>query len=142
MKIDLGVLALAGLGLALAGCGSTRPPGASGGGVKIKATRTIQTPAGQESMIGLWPTVDKDCRPDVREVRLTQSAAHGASRLDKPPATLGEKELAACQAGEKPGYRLYYRPKAGFAGVDVLTVEVAHPSSGGRMDMTINVNVR
>lgn len=127
--------------LMVAGCAPARAP-APGAGVVIKITRTIQVPAGQESQVGSWATADADCKPDFREVRVTQQPAHGTTRLDKAPATPGEKELAACRAGEKPGHRLFYRPKAGFSGVDVLMVEVAHPSSGGRLDMTFTVHVR
>ena len=127
--------------LVAAGCAPARAP-ASGSGVVIKIARTSQVPAGQESQVGSWATADTECKPDFRDVRVTQQPSHGTTRLDKAPATPGEKELAACRSGEKPGHRLFYKPKAGFTGVDVLSVEVVHAPTGGRMDMTITVQVR
>ena len=101
--------------------------------------RTTRGLADKDIQIGVYVNVKPDCTTGpLPSIRLTGAPAHGkvAVRSAKVKAT----NYKQCLALEVPGFVAFYRSVPGFAGNDVVTLEVKFPN-GRTVTQKITVTV-
>ncbi len=95
--------------------------------------------ADKDILIGTYITVKRDCTPGpLPTIRLIGTPEHGKVSVKK--VNVNATNYRQCLALEVPGYVAFYRATPGFAGTDLVTLEVKFP--GGRTEVQkITVNV-
>ena len=89
-------------------------------------------PADKEIQIGAYINIKPDCTSGpLPTIRLVGSPEHGKVSVKK--ITVSATNYKQCLAVEAPGYVAFYRSAPGFAGTDVVTLEVRFP--GGRTEL-------
>ena len=94
-----------------------------------------RTASGQPNMdirVGVYVNVKPDCTSGpLPAIRLTSPPHNGKVTVKQAKVTA--TNYKQCLALEVPGFVAFYRSRADFAGVDVLTLEVKF--AGGRMEL-------
>jgi len=103
--------------------------------------RHVKTLAGQEARIGSHAKWDRRCQPlTMPTVFVTQPPANG--RISTRAATKiakGSVGGAVCDGREFPAIAVYYAPKSGFRGVDVVRYTADYGTSQTENTVTIDV---
>jgi hypothetical protein len=94
--------------------------------------RQAKGPADKEIQIGAYVNVRPDCTSGpLPTIRLIGPPEHGKVSVKK--VRVNATNYKQCLALEVPGYVAFYRALSGFAGTDVVTLEVRFP--GGRTEL-------
>jgi len=89
--------------------------------------RTARGPADKDIQIGLYVHVKSDCTAGpLPSIRLSSPPAHG--KVAVKSAKIKATNYKQCLALEVPGFVAFYRSVPGFAGADVLTLEIKFPN--------------
>ena len=89
-------------------------------------------PADKDIQIGTYINVKPDCTSGpLPTIRLIGPPEHGKVSVKK--VNVNATSQTPCLALEVPGYVAFYRSASGFAGTDVMTLEVKFP--GGRTEL-------
>ena len=89
-------------------------------------------PADKDIQIGTYINVKPDCTSGtLPTIRLVGPHEHGKVSVKK--VNVNATNYKQCLALEVPGYVAFYRSASGFAGTDVVTLEVKFP--GGRTEL-------
>ena len=89
-------------------------------------------PADKDIQIGTYINVKPDCTSGpLPTIRLIGPPEHGKVSVKK--VNVNATNYKQCLALEVPGYVAFYRAASGFAGTDVVTLEVKFP--GGRSEL-------
>lgn len=82
--------------------------------------------------VGVYLNVQPDCTSGaLPTLRLVSPPMNGAVNIKR--GKVSATNYKQCLALEVPGFIAFYRSKADFSGVDVLTIEVKYPS--GRTEL-------
>jgi hypothetical protein len=120
-KPELGWPSLAVLGLCAVAAAQSQP-----------VEHQAKGPADKDIQIGTYINVKPDCTSGpLPTIRLIGPPEHGKVRVKK--VNVNATNYKQCLALEVPGYVAFYRAASGFAGTDVVTLEVRFP--GGRSEL-------
>lgn len=101
--------------------------------------RTARGLADKDIQIGLYVNVKPDCTTGpLPSIRLATPPTHG--KVAVKSAKIKATNYKQCLALEVPGFVAFYRSVPGFAGADVLTLEVKFPN-GRTVIQKITVSV-
>ena len=82
--------------------------------------------------VGVYVNIRPDCTTGpLPSIQLTSPPEHGKVTVKTAKVTL--TNYKQCLAMQVPAFAVFYRSRPGFAGVDVVTVEVKFP--GGRTEL-------
>lgn len=129
----------------VAGCGTQVMPRAwltgialviaSAGPVSAQPQTVNRAAHGQpdtDIRVGVYANVRPDCTTGpLPSIQLTSPPEHGKVTVKTAKVTL--TNYKQCLAMQVPAFAVFYRSRPGFAGVDVVTVEVKFP--GGRTEL-------
>lgn len=91
--------------------------------------RTVKGPPDKDIRLGVYVNVKPDCSSGpLPTIRLITQPAHGKVSVKK--GNVSATNYKQCLALEAPGYVVFYRSSPGFAGNDILMLEIKFP--GGR----------
>ncbi|MBB5055175.1 hypothetical protein HNQ36_005186 [Afipia massiliensis] len=94
--------------------------------------RTAKGQPAKDIRVGVYLNVQPDCTSGVLPtIRLVGPPANGAVSIKR--GKVSATNYKQCLALEVPGFIAFYRSKADFSGVDVVTIEVKYP--GGRTEV-------
>lgn len=94
--------------------------------------RTAKGQSAKDIRVGVYLNVQPDCTSGtLPAIRLVSPPANGAVSIKR--GKVSATNYKQCLALEVPGFIAFYRSKADFSGIDVLTIEVKYP--GGRTEV-------
>jgi hypothetical protein len=97
-----------------------------------EVSRTVSGQPNTDIRVGVYVNVKPDCTSGpLPSIRLATPPENGKVTVKQAKVT--STSYKQCLAFEVPGFVAFYRPRADFAGVDVLILEVKFP--GGRTEM-------
>lgn len=103
--------------------------------------RHVSTQAGQEVRIGSVTKWDKRCQPTTMPtVFVTQPPANGTT-MTRTGTKIAKGSVGGvvCDGREFPAVVVYYQPKPGFRGVDVVRYTADYGTSQTQSTVTIDV---
>jgi len=94
--------------------------------------RSANGAPGTDVRVGVYVNIKSDCTSGpLPSIRLVSAPEHGNITIKQGKVTA--TNYKQCLALEVPGFIAFYRSRADFAGVDVLTLEVKYP--GGKTEL-------
>ena len=94
--------------------------------------RTANGPSGTDIRVGVYVSIKPDCTSGpLPSIQLISAPQNGTITVKQGKVTA--TNYKQCLAVEVPAFIAFYRSRADFAGVDVLTLEVKYP--GGRPEL-------
>jgi len=104
----------------------------SGSAEAETVNRTVNGQANTEIRVGVYVNVREDCTSGpLPSIQLQSPPENGKITVKKGKVTA--TNYKQCLAMEVPAFIAFYRSRADFAGVDVLTLEVRYP--GGKTEI-------
>lgn len=101
-------------------------PGRDGAAPDKTVARRAKGPPGKDIRIAVYVNVKPDCSSGpMPTIRLVGAPAHGTVTVRK--ATIKATNVRECLALEVPGFVALYRSRPGFAGADIVSLEVRFP---------------